>query len=173
MLFSVLWGFLKGDTMFSLKDVIEMAIQIEKNGEKVYRTALEKASDLSLVSLLQHLVDEEVRHIQWFYELGKKAETSVDAPHIEKAGKSLLQQILGNQSFSLADADLSNMQGIEALLTTAIEFERDTALFYEMVQSFVQDQDVSQQLETIIREEHQHARDLEKFLDDTFSKAKT
>lgn len=158
--------------MFSLRDVIEMAIQIEKNGEKVYRRALEKTSDLSLVSLLQHLADEEVRHIQWFSELAKEAETSVDDPRVEKAGRLLLQRILGNQSFSLADADLSSMKGIEALLATAIEFERDTALFYEMVQSFVQDQDVSDQLDTIIKEEHQHARDLEKFLDDTLSKAK-
>jgi rubrerythrin len=167
MRFIVLWDFLKGDTMFSLRDVIEIAIQIEKNGEKVYRRALEKASDLSLASLLQHLADEEGRHIQWFSELAKEAETSVDDPRVEKAGRLLLQSILGNQSFSLGDTDLSSMEGIEALLTTAMEFEKDTALFYEMMRSFVQDQDVSGQLDAIIKEEYQHVRNLEKFLDDT------
>jgi rubrerythrin len=155
--------------MFSLKDVIEMAIQIEKNGERVYRKALENVSDLSLVSLLQHLADEEVRHIQWFSELEKKTETTVNDPHVEKAGRSLLQRILGDQSFSLADADLSSMEGLEALLTTAMEFEKDTALFYEMIRSFVQDQNVVSQLDAIIKEEYRHARDLQRFVEDTFS----
>jgi rubrerythrin len=155
--------------MFSLKDVIEMAIQIEKNGERVYRKALENVSDLSLASLLQHLADEEVRHIQWFSELEKKTETTVNDPHVEKAGRSLLQRILGDQSFSLADADLSRMEGLEALLTTAMEFEKDTALFYEMIRSFVQDQNVVSQLDAIIKEEYRHARDLQRFVEDTFS----
>ena len=151
--------------MFSLKDVIEMAIQIEKNGEKVYRKALEKVSDLSLVSLLQHLADEEVRHIQWFSELKNKTTETGDDPLVEKAGKSLLQRILGDQSFSLADADLSSTKDMTSLLATAIEFEKDTVLFYELIRSFVQDPDVSDQLDTIIEEEKQHVQDLQRFME--------
>jgi len=156
--------------MFSLKDILEMAIQIEKNGEKVYRKALEEVSDLSLASLLQHLADEEARHIQWFSKLEEMVDTAVDNPQVEKAGRTILQRILGDQSFSLADADFSNMKGLEALLATAMEFEKDTALFYEMLRSFVTDQDVLHQLDVIIEEEHGHAGDIKKFLESSGAK---
>ena len=62
------------------------------------------------------------------------------------------------------------MEGVEALLATAIEFEKDTALFYEMIRPFVQDQIVLNHLDRIIAEEQQHARDLEQFLNNTLSK---
>jgi rubrerythrin len=156
--------------MFSLKDIIEMAIQIEKNGEKVYRKVLEEVSNLSLVSLLQHLADEEAQHVQWFAELEQPGDTVVDDPRVEKAGRAILQEILGDQTFSLADADFSHKEDVEALLSTAMEFEKDTALFYEMIRSFVQNQDVVRQLDTIIEQEYQHARDLEQFLGDAVSK---
>jgi len=156
--------------MFLPKDIIEMAIQIEKNGEKVYRKAIDEVSNLSLVSLFQHLADEEVRHMQWFSELDEKTATTVNDPHVEKAGRKLLQKILGDQSFSLADADFSHMEDVKALLTTAIEFEKDTVLFYEMIRPFVQDQAVVNHLDRIIEEEQQHARDLEQFPKNTLLK---
>lgn len=156
--------------MFSSKDIIEMAIQIEKNGEKIYRKAIGEVSNLSLVSLIQHLADEEIRHVEWFSQLDKETATTVNDPRVEEAGRKLLQKILGDQSFSLADADFSNMEGVEALLATAIEFEKDTALFYEMIRPFVQDQIVLNHLDRIIAEEQQHARDLEQFLNNTLSK---
>ena len=55
--------------MFSTAEIIDLAIRIEKNGEKTYRKAQEKVSDLSLASMLQWLADEEVEHAKWFVEL--------------------------------------------------------------------------------------------------------
>lgn len=48
--------------MFSLKDIIDIAVQIEQNGERVYRNAAGKIEDPSLRSLLQWLADEETQH---------------------------------------------------------------------------------------------------------------
>ena len=98
-------------------------------------------------------------------ELKNKTTETGDDPHVEKAGKSLLQRILGDQSFSLADADLSSTKDMTSLLATAIEFEKDTVLFYELIRSFVQDPDVSDQLDTIIEEEKQHVQDLQRFME--------
>jgi rubrerythrin len=153
--------------MFLLKDIIDMAIQIENNGEKVYRRALEALSDLSMASCLRQLAEDEFRHSQWLSQLDIKTKATVNDPHVEKAGRDLLQKIIGDQSFSLADADFSNMEDTKALLTTAIEFEYDTALFYEMIRPFVQDRAVLHQLDKIIQEEQQHAQNLEQMLHDT------
>ena len=50
--------------MFSLKDIIDIAVQIEQNGERVYRNAAGKIEDPSLRSLLQWLADEETQHVE-------------------------------------------------------------------------------------------------------------
>jgi hypothetical protein len=71
------------DEMFSIQDIIDLAIQIEENGEQVYRRASGEISNPSLVWLLQYLADEETEHARWFSELNwtksskKKRLTSV------------------------------------------------------------------------------------------------
>ena len=63
-------------------------------------------------------------------------------------------------------------EGIESSINQEEKKRIRTAVFYEMMLSFVQDQDVSGQLDAIIKEEYQHVRNLEKFLDNTLSKTK-
>jgi rubrerythrin len=150
--------------MFSLKDIIDIAVQIEQNGERVYRHAAEKIEDPSLRSLLQRLADDEIQHAKWFEALTDKVSGTGEFPEQEKMGRALLQNAIGAQSFTLEDADFSSMKKIEDLLKLAIEFEKDTALFYGMLQPLVEDQKTLEQLQAIIREEETHAKRLEKVL---------
>lgn len=151
--------------MFSLKDIIDIAVQIERNGERVYRRAAGKMEDSSLRSLLQWLADEEARHMKWFEALIDKVPETGDFPEEEKMGRTLLQNAVGAQSFALEDADFSNIRKVEDLLNLAIEFEKDTALFYGMLQPLIEDQKTLKQLHAIIQEENNHARRLRAFLD--------
>ena len=155
--------------MFSLKDIIEIAIQIENNGERVYRRAIEKISDPSLVSLLQWLADEEAEHAGWFTELKKKVKKTINDPKLEEMGKTILLDVIGEQSFSLKFADFSEIQHVKDLFELSIEFEKDTVLFYEMLRPFIEDKDVEKQLNTIITEENRHIRKLQEFLDSQIS----
>ena len=150
--------------MFSLKDIIDIAVQIERNGERVYRNAAEKIENPSLRSLLQSLADEETQHAKWFEELIDKVSDTGEFPEQEKIGRALLQDAVGAQSFTLEDADFSSMKKIEDLLSLAIEFEKDTALFYGMLQPLIEDQKTLEQLHAIIQEEEAHARRLKEML---------
>jgi len=150
--------------MFSLKDIIDIAVQIERNGERVYRRAAEKIEDTSLRSLLQKLADEETQHAKWFEALIDKVPGTGDFPEQAKMGRALLQNAVGAQSFSLEDADFSSMKKIEDLLNLAIEFEKDTVLFYGMLQPLIEDQKTLEQLHAIIQEEETHARHLKEIL---------
>ena len=49
----------------------------------------------------------------------------------------MLQRVLGDQTFSLKDVDFSKIDQIEDVIKLAIEFERDTVVFYEMIESFI------------------------------------
>jgi len=153
--------------MFSLKDIIDIAVQIERNGERVYRNAANKIENPSLRSLLQRLADDEIQHAKWFEELIDKVPGTGEFPEQEKIGRALLQDAVGAQSFALEDADFSSMKKIEDLLSLAIEFEKDTALFYGMLQPLIEDQKTLEQLHAIIQEEEAHARRLKEMLSES------
>ena len=150
--------------MFSIEDIIDMAIQIEENGEKVYRKAIEKALNPSLASLLQWLADEEAKHIRWFSELRKVANSTPIDPRLEEMGKNILRSVMGEQSFSLDEADFSRIDMVKDLIRLAIEFEKDTILFYQMIQGFIHDNQTLDQLREIIEEETRHIGILEDYL---------
>jgi rubrerythrin len=153
------------EKMFSLKDIIDIAVRIEQNGERVYRKAAGNISDPPLQSMLNWLADEEARHIEWFAALKEAAPDGGDYPEQEKMGKELLQNAVGAHSFALEDADFLDMEKIEDLIETAIEFEKDTALFYKMLQPLIEDQKTLDQLHDIIQEEENHAGQLKTFLE--------
>ena len=151
--------------MFSTGEIIDLAVQIEKNGEKVYRDALQKISNHPLSSLLEWLADQEAEHATWFSNLKPAiTEAPVDTD-LEEMGKTMLQRVLGDQTFSLTDVDFSRIDQIEGLIKLAIEFERDTVLFYEMIESFIDDEQTMDHLKKIIHEEERHAQVLEELLE--------
>jgi rubrerythrin len=151
--------------MFSLKDIIDIALQIEQNGERIYRTAAGTIEDPALESTLKWLADEEARHFNWFAALKTTVSDGGDYPEQEKMGKELLRNAVGDHSFTLEDADFSSMEKIEDLIRVAIEFEKDTALFYKMLQPLIEDQKTLDQLHVIIHEEENHVRRLKMFLE--------
>ena len=69
------------------------------------------------------------------------------------------------QSFSLKKVDFTRISDIAALLKVSVEFERDTVLFYEMLQPFIEDPATLSQLAAIIAEENQHIEKLQTFMD--------
>ena len=151
--------------MLSISEIIDIAIQIEKNGEKTYRDAIEKVSSSSLASLLIWLADEEVKHVEWFEELKQTAGKAPVDPLLEEMGKKVLTAALGHQAFSLEEVNFSNISEIKKLLNVAIEFERDTVLFYKMIQTFIQEEKVQELLNLIINEENRHILVLQQFQD--------
>jgi rubrerythrin len=151
--------------MFSSADIIDLAIQIEKNGEKVYRNALRGVKDQSVASILLWLADEEVAHAKWFSDLKRTARKVPVDRRVEDMGRDILQGILGEESFSLKEADLQNLGSIENLISLAIEFEQDTVLFFEMFESFLEDRESLEHLNKIIEEERRHIQVLEEYLE--------
>ena len=151
--------------MFAIEEIIDLAVKIEESGERVYRNAAGKISNPSLVSLLQWLADEEVKHAKWFSELKQKVGKTTNDPRLSEIGKSILLGALGDETFSLKDADFSNIEQIKELLTLAIEFERDTVLFYEMMRPFLEGKDTLDHLDAIIEEENSHISLLQESLE--------
>jgi rubrerythrin len=84
-------------------------------------------------------------------------------PELEAMGREMLKEILGSQTFSLKEADLSKIRTIEQLRRTALKFEKDTIVFYEMIRSFLTDRETVDQLDAIIEEENRHVKLFEEY----------
>lgn len=152
--------------MFTSAEIIDLALRIEENGEKVYRDAALRCPDPGLGPWLLRLAEDEAEHRRWFCALKEKITVAPEDPRLEALGRGILQRILGDQAFALKDADFSRMSAVIDLIRVSIEFERDTILFYEMIEAFVEDASVLDALRTIIEEERGHVRILEKALED-------
>jgi len=151
--------------LFSAKEIIELAIKIEKNGEAVYRSAIEKVPNPELVPLLEWMADEEVKHANWFAELKHNLETKNENPFVEEMGHELFNEMLGDKNFSLKDVDFATIEEIDDLIETFIEFEKDSIIFYEVLKPFVEDPVVREYLNKIIDEEKHHIELLKEITD--------
>jgi rubrerythrin len=151
--------------MFTPLDILDVAVQLERNGEKVFREAVEKVRHRDLAELLNWMADQEKAHMQWFTELKAKIREPFNDPMLQEMGREILQETLEDASFNLKNVDFTKIDEIRELLNLSIEFEKDTAIFYELLLSFVEDRESRELLEKIIDEEHNHAKLLKEFVE--------
>jgi rubrerythrin len=152
--------------MFSPAEVYDLGIRIERNGEKFYRDALKQAWSVPIAEMLKLLAEEEVKHIDFFAKRMDAVKQKRENPLLDEMSTSMLKDILGNQTFSLKEVDVSKIRSVEELVAVAIEFEKDTILFYEMVDSFMTDEKARRELKEIIEEEERHVRLFESYGDE-------
>ncbi len=149
--------------MFTASEIIDLAIKLEKNGEAVYRAAIEKVSLPGLVPLLQWMADEEVKHADWFARLKLNLETKNENPFAEEMSRELFNEMLGDKNFSLKDVDFSAIEEIDDLIEVFIELEKDSIIFYEVLKPFVEDPAARDYLQKIVDEEKRHIEQLNEF----------
>ena len=123
--------------MFSAYEILDIAVKLEKTGKRSTARQWGQTGDLSLKELLKWMADEEVKHAEWFSELKGKVELNEDHRLIREMSGDLVSKFVGEQSFSLKDVDFSAIKGTRELIEVFIEFERDTGLCYEMLDSFM------------------------------------
>jgi rubrerythrin len=149
--------------MFSLHEIYDLAIRIEKNGELFYRKAIKEFPNEGLKSMLARLADDEVKHEEFFARKKEALRVEPKNPEVEETASAILQGILGDQTFSLKEADPADLKSEKDLLTLAIEFEKDTVLFYEMLTPLVTQNQTLKGLEEIVQEEKCHIEMLQAF----------
>jgi rubrerythrin len=135
-----------------------MAIQLEKNAETFYREALARVSTPSLEPVLVCLADEERDHAQWFERLKRVLQEARAGGERGELDGAALRSLVGDQKFSLAEVNLAEIESVEELIELATEHEKDTILFYQMLQSFIDDPETNKELDEVIAQEEQHIK---------------
>jgi rubrerythrin len=147
--------------MFTIGDIRNIAIQIERNGEETYRRAAKAAKDPQVAEVLAWMAEEEGRHAKWFTKLKSSKPLTAEQQEMESVGRSLLQEMVKGNTFLLDENELKNARNVEEVISRSIAFELDTILFYEFLIGFLDDQETIEQLSRIIKEERNHIQQLE------------
>jgi rubrerythrin len=149
---------------FNADEVFEIAVQIERNGAKFYRTVAEKVTDESKKQLLIDLAEMEDEHEETFKSLRKeltldqKVQTTFDP---EGESERYLRALADTRVFYEKDVDTTS---IKEILKAAITAEKDSIVFYLGMKGVVPANLGKEKLDDIIKEEMGHISLLSKEL---------
>jgi len=151
--------------MFTIGDIRNIAIQIERNGEKTYRQASDKATDPKIAETLAWMADQEKKHGEWFSSLQPGKKLNSEQKELEQMGKNLLQEMVKDNPFLLKPGELEQLDETGNVLQRSRQFEEDTIVFYQFLLEFLDDQEAKDQMRHIIEEEKEHIRHIELMID--------
>ncbi len=151
--------------MFTMDDLFDIAIKMEKNGEAVYMDSLSRIKKQDLKKLLKWMADEEARHQKWFKDRKNRLTLEIDETNLKQTVPGLLEQMMGENTLALEEIDFTKAKNITDLLQIFIGFEQDTIMFYEMLEMFIDDDGVKAGLNSIIDEEKRHSQKLSEMID--------
>jgi rubrerythrin len=155
-------------SVYSVNEVIEMAVQIEHNGYAFYNEALKhKGLDASSQKLLTTLRDQELNHEKTFLALRDEAdvkglEMTMDWELISSYLKTIVESRLFTNETSAIKAATQAID-FNAILDAAINFEKDTLLYFHTIKDAINSEKGKFAVAKIIHEEITHILKLTEF----------
>lgn len=153
--------------IFNAAEALDIAMQVEKNGQAFYARAAENAEDPEIKALLEELAEWEVQHYNTFKEL---ADQMGEAPRLSEPMweeyDQYLKTALNNALFQGPDKALAAADELEnerEALKMALGFEKDALLFYYDLWHIMPEQQ-QEAVDKIITEEKTHATRLARLL---------
>ena len=147
---------------FSIREVIDQAVQTEKLGYQFYTATAEKFKDSKgLRDLFTQLAQKELLHEKRFRELFDITED--DKPENWEDAEQYLRAIVESEFFLGKNKSLPSLEGVKTVedaVNFAIGFEKETLLYFYGIREAVKEHEV---VEEIINEERSHIMWLNKF----------
>ncbi|MCX7942602.1 MAG: ferritin family protein [Dictyoglomaceae bacterium] len=126
--------------IFSSKDILEMAIHMEEEGEKFYILFSEKSSKNSIKNIFNYLAMEEKRHAETFKEIYKDIEDKeFFYAYPDEEANRYLHSLVSSKVFINWDRILRERTFFDEIsaIDLAISLEKDSILFYYGILEFV------------------------------------
>ena len=140
---------------YSIREIVEQAVQTEKLGYEYYRTMSDKFTDNDeLVKLFNTLADHELQHEKRFAQF-KETLKDEQLDNWEEVSK-YLNEIVESEYFLGSNKALKSMENITTMdeaIRYAMRFEKETLLYFYALKGAVLDQDI---ISDIISEEMKH-----------------
>ena len=144
--------------LFSASEAVSMAVEIEKNGVNFYNTLAAETDDEQSKELFSFLAAEEVKHKIFFRKMLENLPEVTLSPAEEEEYGNYLGALAKSRIFT-PDLDpmelLNETKNNVAAIDLAIEFEKDSILFfYELMEQAIEED--KKVIEELIKEEKSH-----------------
>ncbi|MCJ7481606.1 MAG: ferritin family protein [Thermodesulfovibrionales bacterium] len=140
---------------FSVREVVEQAVQTEKLGKEFYTQMAEKFRDKAeLKKLFELLAAHEIRHGESFLSLGNQLKD--EEPEGWGEVTLYLRALVDSEFFLGKDKCLPSLEHVKTAaeaIDFALCFERETLLYYYTLREALKGKEI---IDTIIREEKSH-----------------
>ncbi|NOQ23014.1 MAG: rubrerythrin [Candidatus Aegiribacteria sp.] len=154
---------------FNAEEILRMAEQIEKNGQEFYRNASNAVDDFEVSRLLSDLAEWEKGHEILFTSMRnelsreEKTRTAID-PYCEAALylKAMADDHVFKQQTAESLTQFKEDESTEKIIDLAIQFEKDSLLFFLGLERMVSPRLGKERVYEIIDEEIGHIAYLEK-----------
>lgn len=147
---------------FSGKELLDVAVGIEKSGAAFYETMVSCAKSKKAQTAFKYLADQEKQHIKAYQSMLKAVVEAPPAETYTEEYDAYLKSLVDSAVFSsegaactLAEKAASDAEGIDF----GIRAEKDSILFYSELQDLVRRSD-AKVIGNIIEEERSHLKRL-------------
>ncbi len=160
--------------MFSAEEILDIAVKIEENGEEFYIKLAEAAKNSSrsihIVNLARKLAEEENKHRTRFLEIKRSLLSGKSMDILKKVSSILTQEAIGDRLFSFTPRKIEEINSLEEMINVAIELEKESIKFYEILKLLATDNKAVEIIDKIIEEENKHVSTLYS-IESTFPRA--
>ena len=147
---------------FNADEVFEMALEIERQGAKFYRSAARVFDDPAMQSMFSELAEMEDKHGQEFASMRKyffSREGFAQGFDPDSTASDYLRSMTQGKIFNLKKdltQTLNGQNSVKDILKIAIDAERDSIVFYNSLKQIVPKSLGRDRVEKIIEEEIEH-----------------
>ena len=151
---------------FNAAEIFDVAIKIEENGKRFYDRSREIIKDPDVKKLFEELGQEEVKHKEKFQTLKSQLPSGPGACSVFDPNHELNLYInmMADQHVFTADesveAKLAGIKDAQDALKLAVEFEKDTVIFFLSMQDATEGAKDKEFIGTLVKEEQEHLRRL-------------
>lgn len=158
---------------FNDLEALEIAINIERRGEKFYTLATALAPDDEVKRMLEELAEQERDHAETFQgiynEIAKKKQDFDDTYLYDPEVAAYLHAMTENTVFP-SDARqkevMDGLKNISDVYAVGIQAEKDSILFYTEMTINARDTDAKEAFRRLLKEEKKHLVDLQSRLNE-------
>ncbi len=154
--------------IFNAYEIFKISIQIEKNGKNFYSAAAEETRDEQFKKLFTELADWESKHVTLFEKFRDNLPSEVKFEDVFDPDNliHLYLESVADSTVFIKESDMkktvSECESIIEILEKALEFEKDSVVFYSSMRSIVPDDLGKAEIDKLIQEELFHVGQLTK-----------
>ena len=148
--------------IFAGSEIVELGIQIEKNGRDFYNALVEQSKNQKAKEKFKYLAGEEEKHIAVFQKLLDSVHKYEPPETYPGEYFAYMNALARDYVFTQKDKGreiAKNIKGDKEALKLGIGFEKDSILFYEGMKKVVPEYD-HKIVDELITQEQDHLRQL-------------